>query len=112
LFVAGWAVGGIYSEFNDTSGAPRGLGFLPVLGAFMQAAFVHDSYDYNGYSSTVRSHDGVRAFYTLDGLAQAGGFVMFLVGLAAGPDKIEKQPVLFGGAAFPGGGGVSASGHF
>ena len=51
--------------------------------------------------------------WAVDGLAQAGGFVTFLVGLAAGPDKLERMPLTVGAASFVGGGsGIALSGHF
>ncbi len=54
-----------------------------------------------------------QALWAVDGLAQAGGFVTFLVGLAAGPDKLERLPLSVGPVGFIGGGsGVALSGRF
>ena len=54
-----------------------------------------------------------QALWAIDGLAQAGGFVTFLVGLAAGPDKMERLPLSVGPASFAGGGsGVALAGRF
>jgi hypothetical protein len=86
--IGGMQQGGI-SEF----------GWWPIIGPMMNAAFT-DS-------------DSSRVLWAVDGIAQAGGFVMFLVGLAAGPDKLERQPIHLGAASFVGGGnGIALSGHF
>jgi hypothetical protein len=75
------------------------FGWWPIIGAMMNAGFAEDT--------------SAKALWAVDGLAQAGGFVMFLVGLAAGPDKIERQPIQIGATAFVGGGsGVALSGRF
>ena len=82
-----------------------------MIGAWAQAGIVNSTgnYDDNGNRS---SNAGLTAFYAIDGVVQGAGFIMLLVGMASGPDKIEKQPVYVGGAVIPGGAGVSASGHF
>ena len=86
--IAGMQQGGI-SEF----------GWWPIIGPMMNAAFTNS--------------DSGRALWAVDGIAQAGGFVMFLVGLAAGPDKIERQPIQLGATSFVGGGqGIALSGRF
>src|SRR4051812_2741437 len=77
--IAGVQQGGL-SEF----------GWWPIIGPMMNAAFT--------------SNDSARALWAVDAVAQGGGFVMFLVGLAAGPDKIERQPIQLGAASFVGGG--------
>ena len=94
LFVASYfagAIGGMASDGNP-------FGFWPVIGPMVSAAFT----------------DGeARTLWAIDGVAQAGSFVIFLVGLAAGPDKIERQPITFGPMAFSGGGsGVSLTTRF
>jgi hypothetical protein len=75
------------------------IGWMPIIGAMVNAAFNEDG--------------TTQALWAIDSVAQAGGFVMFLVGLAAGPDKIERQPVQLGAASFVGGGsGIAISGRF
>lgn len=88
---AAGAVGGMAAQGNP-------LGFWPVIGPFVSSAF---------------SHDEAQILWAVDGVAQAGGFVLFLVGLAAGPDKLERQPITFGPTGFVGGGsGVQLSTRF
>jgi hypothetical protein len=75
------------------------FGWWPIIGAMMNTAFSD-------------SPEG-KTLWAIDSVAQAGGFVLFLVGLAAGPDKVERQPINIGPAAFVGGGsGVAISGRF
>jgi hypothetical protein len=89
-YLAG-AIGGMAGQNNP-------LGFWPVLGPLTSSAF---------------SHDNAQILWAVDGVAQAGGFVLFLVGLAAGPDKIERQPLTFGPTSFIGGGtGVALQTRF
>jgi hypothetical protein len=94
LFVTSYAAGAI----GGMAGEGNPLGFWPVIGAFTSSAFTHDN---------------AQILWAVDGIAQAGGFVLFLVGLAAGPDKIERQPITFGPTTFVGGGnGVQLSTRF
>ncbi len=97
LLATSWIAAGGYSIADYSNGVP-GMPFLPVLGSWCQAAAVDG--------------DGTRAFYAIDGIVQAGGLVMLLVGLSAGPKKLERMPVMLGGAPIAGGGGVSVSGRF
>jgi hypothetical protein len=86
--IAGMQQGGI-NEF----------GWWPIIGAMMNTAFSESS--------------GGKTLWAIDSVAQAGGFVMFLVGLAAGPDKVQRQPVQLGAVSFVGGGnGIAISGRF
>jgi hypothetical protein len=98
LFGATWLATGIASMTSDhSSGA---MGWWPVIGAWINAAASDSCYNCsNGLATTL---------YVLDGLAQAGGFVTLLVGLAAGPKKIERQPIRF----VPTFGGAAAVGQF
>ena len=59
----------------------------PIIGAFVNAG--------------VRTAARAQVLWAVDGLAQAGGFVTFLVGLAAGPDKMERLPLTVGPTASP-----------
>ena len=75
------------------------FGWWPIIGAMMNTAFAEDT--------------GAKAMWAVDSLAQAGGFVVFLVGLAAGPDKVERQPIHITPTAFVGGGsGIALSARF
>lgn len=75
------------------------IGWWPMLGAFFAAASC--------------SSDSAKAAWTVDGLAQVGGFVAFLVGLAVGPEKLEREPVLVTPISLAGGGsGVGVVGRF
>ena len=75
------------------------IAWWPILGAFFAAA---------GTDST-----GGKILWTVDGLAQAGGFIAFLVGLAVGPEKMEREPVLVTPISLAGGGsGVGIVGRF
>ncbi|MGZ3428855.1 MAG: hypothetical protein ACXVCV_19515 [Polyangia bacterium] len=74
------------------------FGWWPIIGAFANTAF---------------NSGGAQALWAIDGVAQTGGFVMFLVGLAAGPDKMQRMPLTVGAAGFAGGGsGIALSGRF
>jgi hypothetical protein len=76
------------------------FGWWPIIGAFVNTAINSN----NG---------GAQTLWAIDGIAQAGGFVTFLVGLAAGPDKMQRLPLTVGGASFVGGGsGVALGGRF
>jgi hypothetical protein len=75
------------------------IGWMPIVGAFVNVAFTDDG--------------TAKGLWAVDGIAQAGGFVMFLVGMAAGPDKMQRLPLTVGPASFIGGGsGVALAGHF
>jgi hypothetical protein len=75
------------------------IGWMPIIGAMVAAPF--------------SPSDTGKALWAIDGFAQAGGFVAFLVGLAAGPDKVERQPIHLDTIGFAGGGsGVALSGRF
>ena len=76
------------------------LAWWPIIGAFANIA--------------VNSGNGTaQTLWAIDGLAQAGGFVTFLVGLAAGPAKMQRLPLTVSGASFAGGGsGVALAGRF
>lgn len=94
LFVASYFAGAI----GGMAGGNNPFGFWPIVGPMVSAAFT------NGQAQVL---------WAVDGVVEAGSFVVFLVGLAAGPDKIERQPITFSPAMFPGGGGgVSLSGRF
>jgi hypothetical protein len=75
------------------------IGWMPIVGAMCNAGF---------------SGDGSgKALWAVDSLAQGTGFVLFLVGLAAGPQKMERLPVSIGPVGFVGGGsGVALSARF
>lgn len=74
------------------------LGWWPVIGAFVTSSF---------------TSGGPQVLWAIDGVAQAGGFVTFLVGLAAGPDKVERLPLTVGPMAVAGAGsGIALAGHF
>ncbi|MGZ3426856.1 MAG: hypothetical protein ACXVCV_09420, partial [Polyangia bacterium] len=76
------------------------FGWWPIIGAFVNTAINNN----NG---------GAQTLWALDGIAQAGGFVTFLIGLAAGPDKMQRLPLTVGTASFAGGGsGVALAGRF
>jgi hypothetical protein len=70
----------------------------PVIGAFWTSSFVH-------------GQDQILS--AVDGVMQAGGFVTFLVGLATGPEKLERLPLTIGPMAVAGGGsGIAIAGRF
>jgi hypothetical protein len=74
------------------------FGWWPIVGAFIGAGV---------------SNGTARALWTVDGLAQAGGFITLLIGLAAGPDKLERLPIAVAPMAVAGGGsGIALSGRF
>jgi hypothetical protein len=79
-------------------GGANYFAWWPIIGAFVNTSF---------------NSGGAQAAWAIDGIAQAGGFVTFLIGLAAGPDKLERRPLSVGPAAFIGGGnGVALQGRF
>ncbi len=117
IFAVSWLGTGIGSVATDSGVGP--LGFLPVWGAFAAAisessnqdcTYTRGSYD-SGYS-TCSDHKGQVAGYVIGGLAQAAGFTMFLVGLASGPKKIERQQVFVAPGVVGSGGGINAVGQF
>lgn len=80
----------------QTRGNP--LLWWPIIGALTTSSFT-------------TGNDQVLS--AIDGVVQAGGFVTFLVGLAAGPDKIERMPLSIGPMAVAGAGsGLALAGHF
>ncbi|HEY2747417.1 MAG TPA: hypothetical protein VGL86_22495, partial [Polyangia bacterium] len=96
LFLATYLAGGIGGMASDGLGE---IAWWPVIGPMFAAVFTD--------SSTAR------ALFAVDGLAQGTGFVLFLVGLAAGPEKLERMPVSIGPVSLAGGGsGVALSGRF
>jgi len=79
-------------------GSANLFAWWPIIGALVNTSF---------------NSGTAQAMWAIDGVAQAGGFVVFLVGLAAGPDKLERVPLTVGPATFVGGGsGVALAGHF
>ena len=76
------------------------IGWMPIVGAMVNAG--------------IGSSDGTaQGLWAVDSLAQGTGFVLFLVGLAAGPEKLERLPVTVGPVGFVGGGsGVALSARF
>jgi hypothetical protein len=75
------------------------IGWMPIIGAMVNAG--------------VQGDGSAKALWAVDSLAQGTGFVLFLVGLAAGPEKLERLPVTIGPVGFGGGGGgVAVAGHF
>ena len=96
LFLTTYLAGGIGGMASDGFGE---IAWWPVLGPIFAAVFTGNS--------------SAQALFALDGLAQGTGFVLFLVGLAAGPQKLERQPITVGPVSFAGGGsGVALSGRF
>jgi len=94
LFITTYAAGAI----GGMAGQGNPFGFWPIIGPMVSAGF---------------SSGSAQVLWAVDGVAQAGGFVMFLVGLAAGPDKIERQPITFSPTSFIGGGsGVALQTRF
>jgi hypothetical protein len=74
------------------------LGWLPIMGPWLNASFTTGT---------------AQLLWAVDSVAQAGGFIVFLVGVAAGPGKLERLPLHIGPAAFAGGAqGISVSGRF
>ncbi|HXU70256.1 MAG TPA: hypothetical protein VN947_13060 [Polyangia bacterium] len=96
LWITSYLAGGIGGMASDGFGE---IAWWPVLGPFVAAGF---------------SSDGTgKALFAVDGLLQGTGFVLFLVGLAAGPEKLERLPVSVGPIGFAGGGsGVALSTRF
>jgi hypothetical protein len=95
FWLGGYTAGIIGGMQEGGAGA---FAWWPIIGAFVNTAF---------------TSGGTQALWAVDGVAQVGGFVTFLVGLAAGPDKLERRPLSVGPAAFVGGGsGVALSGRF
>jgi hypothetical protein len=86
------AIGGMHE------GGANMLAWWPIIGAFINTSF---------------NSGTAQALWAVDGLVQTGGFVTFLVGLAAGPDKLERRPLAITPATFVGGGnGVALTGRF
>lgn len=96
LWITSYLAGGIGGMSSDGFGV---MAWWPVIGSFVAAGF---------------SDDGTgKALFAVDGLLQGTGFVLFLVGLAAGPEKLERLPVSVGPVGFAGGGsGLALSGRF
>jgi hypothetical protein len=113
LFAASWLGSGIGSLVSQNGLGP--LGFLPVFGAWGNAiaASGHNNCTYyDSYSYNCSDRKGELAGWAIGGIAQAAGFTMFLVGLASGPKKLERQPVMLAPGAVGSGGGLNAVGQF
>jgi hypothetical protein len=97
--MAFWLVGyGAAIVGGMQQGGAGVLGWWPFAGAFINSAFTSGT---------------PQVLWVVDGLAQVGGFVTFIVGMAAGPDKIERRPITISPTAFVGGGqGVALSARF
>ncbi len=106
LFSVAWLGAGVSSLTASQTGP---LGFFPVLGAWMNAGASSGDSCGSGGSCDNR---GTTALWALDGLVQAAGFTMFLVGLVTGPSKLECQPVLIAPGAIGSGAGLTAVGRF
>lgn len=95
FWLGGYAIGVIAGMEEGNANL---LAWWPIIGAFINSSF---------------NSGTAQALWAVDGIAQAGGFVTFLVGLAAGPDKLERHPLAVTPASFVGGGsGVALSGRF
>lgn len=96
LFATTYLAGGVGGM---AKGDGAEIAWWPVIGPMFAAAFSDNS--------------TARALFVVDGLAQGTGFVLFLVGLAAGPEKMERLPVSVGPIGLVGGGsGVALTGRF
>lgn len=92
------AIGSGIDQGSNWSVPGAGIAFAPIVGSFVNAGF---------------SESGGRKFgWTMSGLVQASGFVMFLVGLGTGPEKIERFPVRFTAGPTNGGASVGVNGAF
>jgi hypothetical protein len=114
IFSASWLGSGIGSLESANGLGP--LGFLPVFGAWANAIAESGrsscTYDYSYGQSSCSDHKGAVAGWAIGGIAQAAGFTMFLVGLASGPKKVERQPVMLAPGMVGSGGGLNAFGQF
>jgi hypothetical protein len=109
LFSVSWLAGGVTSVTNGQIGP---AGFIPVLGAWINAGVTSNSSCDDNFGSSC-DHRQATALWALDGIAQVAGFTMLLVGMASGPKKLERQPILLApGAVGYGAPGVTAMGHF
>jgi hypothetical protein len=94
FWLGSYTVGAIGGTVN-ASGL---FAWLPIMGPFINASFTRDA---------------AQVLWAVDGVVQAGGFVTFLVGLAAGPDKIERLPLRVMPTGFVGGGqGIALGSRF
>jgi hypothetical protein len=98
LFAGTWALGIVSGVVWEQRNPPAYI--MPVLGAWIQAAFQRSS------------DEGARAGWAVNGAVQAAGFITMLVGFAAGPAKVERQPIVVGPLALQGGGGLYTAGRF
>ena len=115
--------GGLWRERKVTTDAPGvwGTGLALWLGSYFIGAGVAQArgnpllwWPIIGalYTSGFTSGED-QVLSAIDGVVQAGGFVAFLVGLAAGPDKVERLPLTIGPMGVVGsGGGLALAGHF
>ena len=71
------------------------IGWMPIIGAIVNAAC---------QTAAARRRCGPSTAWR-----RATGFVLFLVGLAAGPEKLERVPLTVGPIGFVGGGSASPS---
>ncbi len=92
LWVASYAVGAIAGASSNDP-----FGWWPILGPIAASAL---------------SHDTAQVLWAVDSVVQVGGFVVFLVGLAAGPAKVERVPVWIDFARLGGAPGVLATLRF
>ena len=110
IFTVSWLGTGIGSLESENGLGP--LGFLPVFGAWANAIAESTRNNCDGYYVGCDNHSAATAGWAIAGLAQAAGFTMFLVGLASGPRKVERQPIMLVPGAVGSGGGLNAVGQF
>ena len=61
---------------------------------YSQTSYYNDCYDY----CSSPNNGGRVAGWAIAGLVQASGFVMWMVGMGTGPEKIERFPLRFSAA--------------
>ena len=95
LWLSSYAAGVVGGAYEDGGAS---LAWLPCAGALVKS---------------IITTDATQILWALDAGAQVAGLVTFIVGLAAGPYKLERRPIVAGPVAFAGGGGgLAVSGRF
>lgn len=81
----------------DDKSLLAGISFMPIIGMWANAGIVSQTTYYNDcYDYCSSPNNGGRvAGWALAGLVQASGFVMWMVGMGTGPEKIERFPLRF-----------------
>jgi hypothetical protein len=100
VFATLYLIGGVVTSVDDNLGSVKGIGFLPVIGAFVAGGKT-------GQGSYL-DHEFLEGSYIVYGLIQAAGFAMLVAGASLRKTHTERQPVVIVPGVLHSGVGVNA----